>query len=384
MKKLFQRSDKILLFLTIVLFIFGLLMIQSASSMESYMRYGNSPYYYFWKQFFALISGVVLYLIFSFIPTKFYKNKGNWIMIISISVLIYVLINGDIAKGAKSWIDLGFLSIQPSELIKVVIIVYLAIYYENNNKRIDDINVLIFPFVYIAIICGLIFFQPDLGTMGILLILAFLIFYAIPIDKTYKTKLNKVIAGIAVVIVLFALTSGNVLKKYQMDRILGFIDPCSRYEEDTGYQLCNSFIAFNNGGLTGRGIGGSTQKYLYLPESYTDFIFPIIVEEWGLIVGIIIIIMYMIILFRLYKISKNSVTFRGSVIAYGVMVYIFLHITINFIGVMGLGPLTGVPLPFLSYGGSYTWSLMVALALAQRVQIETNTQKILDKKKRNN
>lgn len=384
MRKIFQRSDKVLLFFTIVLFIFGLLMIQSASSMESYMRYGNSPYFYFEKQLFALLSGLFLYLFVSFIPTKFYKNKGNWIMIGSILLLIYVLINGDIAKGAKSWIDLGFLSVQPSEFIKVAIILYLAVYYEKNNKRIDDINVLLFPFTYILIICGLIFFQPDLGTMGILLLLAFLIFYAIPIDKVYKTKLNKVIVGIVVLISLFVFTSGNILKDYQMDRILGFIDPCARYEEDTGYQLCNSFIAFNNGGLTGKGIGGSTQKYLYLPESYTDFIFPIIVEEWGLIVGIIIIIIYMIILYRLYKISKESVTFRGSVIAYGVMIYIFLHILINFIGVMGLGPLTGVPLPFLSYGGSYTWSLMIALALAQRVQIETSTQKILDKRKKVN
>ena len=126
----------------------------------------------------------------------------------------------------------------------------------------------------------------------------------------------------------------------------------------------------SNGGLFGKGIGKSTQKYLYLPESYTDFIFPIIVEEWGLFIGITIIIIYLFILYRLFIIAKKSNTLENSLLAYGVCIYFFLHISINLIGVMGIGPLTGVPLPFFSYGGSYTVSSLIALGLAQRVSIE--------------
>ena len=177
------------------------------------------------------------------------------------------------------------------------------------------------------------------------------------------------------------LTKGSFLKDYQLERF-NFKDPCLRYQEDSGYQLCNSFIAFKNGGVTGQGIGKSTQKYLYLPESYTDFIFPIIVEEWGLIVGIIIILVYLFVLFRIYRIARRAVNLEGSLLAYGVCVYIFLHVAINLVGVMGIGPLTGVPLPFLSYGGSYVFNLMIALAIVQRVAIESSNMKIKKRKRK--
>ena len=173
------------------------------------------------------------------------------------------------------------------------------------------------------------------------------------------------------------------MKSYQLKRF-NFKDPCLRYQEDSGYQLCNSFIAFKNGGVTGQGIGKSTQKYLYLPESYTDFIFPIIVEEWGLAVGVIIILLYLFVLYRIYRIAKLATSLEGSLLAYGVCIYIFLHISINLVGVMGIGPLTGVPLPFLSYGGSYVLNLMASLAIAQRVAIESANKKAKAKKRKRN
>ena len=156
----------------------------------------------------------------------------------------------------------------------------------------------------------------------------------------------------------------------RLNRLL-YTNPCDRYEESSGYQVCNGYIAIDNGGLLGVGVGKSIQKYLYLPESHTDFIFPIIVEEWGLVVGIIIIIIYAILLYIIYQIAKKATNLRNSLIAYGVLIYLLLHISVNLIGVMGIGPLTGVPLPFLSYGGSYTLSLIIAIALVQRVHIET-------------
>ena len=153
------------------------------------------------------------------------------------------------------------------------------------------------------------------------------------------------------------------------------MNPCERYEDKTGYQLCNSIIALKNGGLTGKGIGESTQKYLYLPESHTDFIFPIIVEEWGLIVGLIIIFAYLFMLYRILNIAKNASNLGNAILAYGVFAYLFFHIAINLTGVLNIGPLTGVPLPFLSYGGSYTLTLLFSMGLVQRVHYETYKHK---------
>ena len=177
------------------------------------------------------------------------------------------------------------------------------------------------------------------------------------------------------------LTGGSFLRDYQLKRF-NFLDPCERYEEETGYQLCNSLIAFKNGGLTGKGIGESTQKYLYLPESHTDFIFPIIVEEWGMFVGIIVIGLYCFILIRILNIAKKATNLGNSIIAYGVFAYLLFHISINLIGVMGIGPLTGVPLPFLSYGGSYTLTLLFSMGLVQRVHYETYKKEVSKKVKK--
>ena len=217
--------------------------------------------------------------------------------------------------------------------------------------------------------------QPDMGTAVIIGLITIIMFYGVPIDKKNRSIFNKIfIGGILLVVLVLITTGASFLKDYQLDRFK-FTLPCERYQEKTGYQLCNSFIAFKNGGLNGQGLGSSTQKYLYLPESYTDFIFPIVVEEWGLVVGIIIICAYAFVLFRIIQIARRANTLRGSLLCYGVFTYLLTHIIVNLFGVMGLMPLTGVPLPFLSYGGSYTICLMIAMGLVQRVAIESKKNK---------
>ena len=146
--------------------------------------------------------------------------------------------------------------------------------------------------------------------------------------------------------------------------------PCTRYQEDTGYQVCNGYIAINNGKLFSIEPGNSKQKYLYLQEAYTDFIFPIIVEDIGLITGIVVIFIYMFIIIRIFIIGLKSYNILNSTICYGVAAYIAFHVIINLTGVLGLVPLTGVPLPFLSYGGSFALTLAIGLSLVQRVSIE--------------
>lgn len=376
MKKIFKNLNKSLLVLTFVFCLFGLLMIQSASSMESYMRYGNSPYFYFSRQLIFVILGLIGSFVIMTFPTKVYKKVASFLMYVFLFALGGLFIYGYAANNAVSWFDFGFFKLQPSEVLKIVIILYMAVFYEKNINKLEEKAILLQPFYFIIPSFLLIAAQPDLGTASIIMGLSLLIFYAIPMPKKYKTMFNKLIIGGVLLILLIVFAFGkNILKSYQLERF-NFLDPCYRYQEKSGYQLCNSFIAFNNGGVYGQGIGESTQKYLYLPESYTDFIFPIIVEEWGLIVGIIIIVLYLVMLILIYKIARNARNLRNSMIAYGVFCYLLLHIVVNLGGVMGLIPLTGVPLPFLSYGGSYCLSLMAAIGLVQRVHIENKLSKV--------
>ena len=381
MKKILSKLDKPLLIITIIFFIFGLIMILSASSMESYMRYNYSPYHYFVRQAIFLGIGLITFFFEIIFPTKNYKKLDKVLLGIIILALVGLIFYGHVANQAVSWYKIGPFAIQPSEFAKIIIIIYLAVYYSKNKDKLDNQWNIIKPMIFVVIIAVLVALQPDMGTAVIIGLIALAMFYAAPMEKKSRSIFNKIfIGGILLVVLILVVAGGKFLQSYQLDRF-NYFNPCDRYQEKTGYQLCNSFIAFKNGGIKGQGLGGSTQKYLYLPESYTDFIFPIIVEEWGLIVGIIIILIYMFVLFRIIQIARRASNLKNSLICYGVFVYLLLHIMINLLGVTGVIPLTGVPLPFLSYGGSYTICLMIALGLVQRVSIETNIQKQKELKK---
>lgn len=375
MKNVFSKMDKTLLFLSIAFFLFGLVMILSASSMESYMRYGYGPYHYFYRQAIFLGVGAFLFFIIIHIPTKVYKGLSYFLIVVSILGLLALTVYGKVANNAQSWFKVGNISIQPSEFAKIVMIMFLASYYDYNKEKLDSIKILLIPLIPVLIIFATVAVQPDLGTAMIIALISFFMFFSLPMPKKNMRKLRFVVLVLAILgIGTFALFGNKILKPYQKERF-NFKDPCERYQQESGYQLCNSFIAFKNGGITGQGIGKSTQKYLYLPESYTDFIFPIIVEEWGAWLGALLIVLYLIIIYRLYSIARKSTNLYNSLLSYGICIYVLMHVTINLVGIMGLAPLTGVPLPFLSYGGSYAMSLMCALAVAERVSIESYNKK---------
>lgn len=384
MKNVFSKMDKTLLFLSIAFFLFGLVMILSASSMESYMRYGYGPYHYFYRQAIFLGVGAFLFFIIIHIPTKVYKGLSYFLIVVSILGLLALTVYGKVANNAQSWFKVGSISIQPSEFAKIVMIMFLASYYDYNKEKLDSIKTLLIPLIPVLIIFATVAAQPDLGTAMIIALISFFMFFSLPMPKKNMRKLRFVVLVLAVLgIGIFSLFGNKILKPYQKERF-NFKEPCERYQQESGYQLCNSFIAFKNGGITGQGIGKSTQKYLYLPESYTDFIFPIIVEEWGAWLGALLIVLYLIIIYRLYSIARKSTNLYNSLLSYGICIYVLMHVTINLVGIMGLAPLTGVPLPFLSYGGSYAMSLMCALAVAERVSIESYNKKQKKEKKLKN
>ena len=344
-------------------------MVFSASNVTAYMSHAVSPYNYFIKQAAFLIVGLILSIVMIKFNTRSYGVFSWGLLLIAIASLVILLIIGSAQNQAISWYDLGVISIQPSEFVKVITIVFLAHYYDRNSSKLKSWSKSLFPIGICAIVAALIFIQPDLGTTIIYSVTVGIIFLAVPIAKDIKFKVFLAIVGLLVVgsLVLFGMGKGVLLER-QMKRF-DFSRPCDKIL-DNGNQVCNCYIAINNGGLTGVGLGNSTQKYLYLPEPYTDFIFAIIVEELGVITGILIILAYMFIIFRILIIGRRSPNNRGATMCYGVAAYIFLHIAINLMGIMGMMPMTGVPLPFMSYGGSFTICLIAALTIVQRVSVE--------------
>ncbi len=371
MMKHSTKLDKPLLIVMLVFMVFGLIMVLSASSMASYMRYHNSIYFYLIRQGLFMIVGMIAFLIAIYFPTKLFKKTSPFMIIVLLLSLFGLMVYGSVYNASQSWYDLKVITVQPSEIGKIIIVLYLAYYYNKHKDELDNQWTLLKPIIISMVVVVTVAMQPDFGTAFVIFGIVLLIFYALPLKKETKGPINKIFfGGIILVVLILILTGGSFLRDYQLKRFQ-FMNPCERYEDKTGYQLCNSIIALKNGGLTGKGIGESTQKYLYLPESHTDFIFPIIVEEWGFIIGLVIIFAYAFILYRILRIAKKATDLGNGIIAYGVFAYLLFHIGINLIGVLNIGPLTGVPLPFLSYGGSYTITLLFAMGLVQRVHYET-------------
>ena len=377
MKKILSKID-IQLFIMVILYILlGLVMIYSASSVTAVVRYGYQPYHFFIRQaIFVIVSFLIGFLIVLRFPTRNYGALAWPLVFLLIGSLALLFVKGKIAGGAQSWFDLKYFKIQPSEFAKSILVIFMAIYYNRLNlKKVKNIYAYFVPLGFAAIVIGLVFMQPDLGSAAIIAGIVFLTFISIPVVQNNIMKFIKIFSVVVILLVIGFLYSGNdFLSSIQKGR-LNFKNPCSRYTETTGYQVCNGFIAINNGGLFGVGLGNSTQKYLYLPESHTDFIFPIIVEELGLVTGIIIILGYAYILSRILKIAKTSENLRCSILAYGTFWYFTLHILVNLLGVLALIPLTGVPLPFLSYGGSFTVNAIIMIFVVERVNIENKINK---------
>jgi cell division protein FtsW len=333
------------------------------------MSYAVSPYYYFIRQVAILALGLILFFVMIGMDSKKYYYF-SWLLLLGVgAALVILLIIGQAKNQAISWFDLGIISIQPSEFAKVIAIVWVAGYYETNIKKLKTYGKSLFPMLVCGFIAALIFLQPDLGTTIIFTLIMVAMFLLVPIAKDIKYKTIIGVVGLGVLGAFILISTGKgILLERQKDRF-DFAHPCDSLLSK-GNQVCNCYIAINNGGLFGVGLNHSTQKYLYLPEAHTDFIFPIIVEELGLIVGIIVILGYAFILYRILKVAKQAENMRCSMIAYGAFWYLGLHILINLLGVLALMPLTGVPLPLLSYGGSFTVNAILMLFLVERVNIE--------------
>ena len=371
MKSLMKKIDRPLFFLMLVYMILGIVMILSASSVSAVLRYQVSSYYFFIRQvIFVLFSCFLGFLFVLKYPTRNYKWFAPLYLIIVVALLLYVFGYGAIAGGAQSWIDFGFFNLQPTEFAKTALILYMGVFYEKSLKRKKTFLYNFIPIVIALFIFILVAKQPHFGGAAIIAGIVFFTFLKVPFPEKKKVNIIKYIGIGTILFAIILLYSGSdIFNSSQLSR-LKFAAPCSRYMDDTGYQVCNGLIAYHNGGLLGVGLGNSSQKYLYLPEAHTDFIFPILVEELGLLVGILVLIGYILILYRILKIAKTCDNTRNFIICYGTFIYILLHLVINLAGSLALIPLTGVPLPFLSYGGSYNMNIILLCFVLQRIAIE--------------
>ena len=319
-------------------------MVDSASMIWAEAKNGSS-YYYLIRQLIFLLIGFIAFIFVSKINPKIYEKYKNIIMLVSIILLVIVLIPGIgiVRGGARSWIGLGELSFQPSEFMKLALIIFTASYLSKNKESMTMFSSLISILIVVLLVFGLIMLEPDFGTGFILFLTIISMILLSGIKKRYI--ISSFILGIFAMIVLV------LSAPYRLQRIFSYLDPWSD-PLGGGFQIIQSLYAISPNYIFGRGLFNSIQKHFFLPEPQTDFIFAIIVEELGLIGGVFIIILFLILLYNGLLIALKAKSLFQTYLASGIVLSIFIQFFINIGVVIGLLPVTGVTLPFLSYGGS--------------------------------
>ena len=354
-----KKQDKWLFWTVVFLVGFGLAVLFSASSVESLqLTNKDSAFYYFFRQFLKVVPAALLFLLMSHFNYKnFQKLKLPWILIgISFLLLLYTKFQG-CGGDACRWISIGPISFQTSDFARFSIIIFLADYIDRHYKNMDQFFTgIVFPVLVVLPIALLIMIQPDNSTTIILMGIVFSMLF---IGGAKLIQFFTTILLGASSMLIFIINQ----KSYVLKRILSFIDPSS--SEAIGYQSTQSLLALQQGGFLGRGWGNSLQKHQYLPEPHTDFIFAVIGEELGFLAGIVVMLAYIIIFYRIIQIAKNSNDIFGIILSIGFGLSITYYAFVNIGVVIGLIPVTGVTLPFISYGGSslITNLLMVGILL---------------------
>src|SRR5690625_3674400 len=347
-------------------------MIFSSSSAYS-VYYHDTPLYYVQRQLIFAALGLLMMFVMMNIKTNLFQKSAVLDMLFSITLLIAVLLCGVEDKGAKRWLSIGRFGGQPVEFVKLGLVIYLATFLSKKEEQIHAFKTAIMPIlVVLTILSILIMMQPHFSTIAIMVSVTFIMMYIAGIR--FKHLVYIVLPIVSVVVVLIA-TEG-----YRLKRILGFLNP---WEDPigNGFQLIQSLYAFGHGGIQGVGFGQSIQKLHYLPEMHTDFIFPIIGEEFGFIGAVIFLSIYTIFILRGWLISMRSPVFFNQLLGIGVISIITVQGMINLGGVTGLIPITGVTLPLISYGGSSLLVCLMSIGILLSISRDNNRRKLLKESK---
>lgn len=355
-----KDNDWVLITVTFLLTGFGLLMVYSSSYVWGLDRV-DDPLYFFKRQLLWFVIATIAFFVVMHIPYQLYKKLSPFIIVASLLLLIIVLIPGIGVenKGAQRWLQIGPFSVQPSELVKVGMIIYLAQVYSQKQPYIDQfIRGVLPPLVIVGFIFGLIMLQPDLGTATSILMVTLLIVFFSGAKWRHLIGLGAVGAAL---FTIFALA-----EPYRVERLTSFRNPFAD-PWDSGLQLIQSYIAIAHGGLTGTGLGQSVQKLLYLPEPHTDFILAIIAEELGLFGVLFVLGLHSFLLFRGVVIGVRCKNPFGSLLAFGIAFQIAIQVLFNVGAVTGMLPITGIPLPLISSGGTSLLITFVSLAILANI-----------------
>lgn len=346
---LFKRIEAALFIPLFFVLIAGLLTMSSFVGQDAY----------FWKQGLFIVIGLGVFCAASMFEYRFLKQTQVVVSIYAflLFVLSLLFILGRVAKGAQSWFSVGGFSFQPADLMKLALIIVLAKYFSRRHVEIANIRHIIVSGVYALIPFILVVLQPDFGSAMVL----FAIWLGMVLVSGISKKHLFIVFGVG--LLSFLLAWNLVFKPYQKARIINFIDPLQDIR-GTGYNAYQSTIAVGSGGLLGKGIGYGTQSRLnFLPEYKTDFIFAAYAEEWGFIGAVLLLLFYFLILFKLASYALVADSTFEALFTYGVLVWFLTHIAINVGMNIGIMPVTGIPLPLMSYGGSHLVAECLALGM---------------------
>lgn len=363
-----HKADNSITAVVWLIIFFGLTMLSSATSAIAYLKY-NDSYYFFKHQLFGIVLGLAAFWFFSQVDYHIWERYGFVFLVISIVLLLLVFIPGLSAHygKARSWINIFGFSLQPSELVKLSFLIYLSAWLARRGQKIRDFSQGTAPFMVVLGSIGmLMILQPDIGTLFIITIISLITWFIGGAN----------IKHIIVIMLLGILGLFLMVKAmpYQANRFKCFIDP-SFGLADVCYQVNQSLIAVGSGGFFGRGFGGSRQKFMYLPEVSGDSIFPIIGEEMGMLVSSLLIIAFIFLFYRGYLVSKNAPDAFGRLLSLGIVSWIVIQAVINIGGMINLMPMTGVPLPFISYGGTAILSALAATGILVNISKQTRTRR---------
>jgi len=350
-------------FLILIIILIGAISVFAIHSTE-----GGEFSYYTKNHLIRLIAFFVMFLFLSFVKITFWYRKAYLFYLICLFLLIIVFLFGITASGSKRWVNLYFLNLQPSELMKIAIIVCFARYYHRiQSVDIQSYRFLLIPVVLIIIPCYLVITQPDLGTSILIAGSGIFVIWIAGVNIKYFVYSSLLF------LVSFPFVI-SILKPYQKSRILTFFNP-ERDPLGAGYQIIQSKIAIGSGGFFGKGYLKGTQSYLeFLPEKHTDFIFTLFSEEFGFLGSIILMFLYILLISRVISIGFFVRSFFAKLYCFGFASAIFLYVFVNIAMVLGLLPIVGAPLPIMSYGGSSMLSIMLGLSIVMSCKIYSQVQ----------
>jgi rod shape determining protein RodA len=357
--RLLHKIDLVLLIAVFLLIIIGLLNIYSMglSSIETKMIFFN-------KQLAFALTGLILLLSFTVLDYRFLKSYHKIFLILSVILLLVVVIFGRSIRGASAWISLFGFRFQPVELVKISLIIFLATYLSNTAKEFyHSWKPIIVSGAVSFLMIFLVLLQPDMGSAIILFVIWFMMIFFTNIDK------KKVMIISLLVLIVLSFGWFGFLKDYQKERIVTFLNP----EADplgVGYNLSQSIIAVGSGQFTGRGFGlGSQSQLNFLPEQRTDFIYAVISEEFGFLGSALVIIIIAVFLYKIITIIKKSSDNFAVFLALGFLIMFFFQSMMNIAMNLGIAPVIGLPLPFVSYGGSSMWMSLIAVGILESIVI---------------